>query len=132
MERSSSLSIKESTGRGTEECEIRESSSAAKKRAAFPKSTPLFILMLVSLSISDNLRICVQKPSLATYKSQKMHETAKVNHISSEQEKKTDKKRLSKSHGISKPGNATNSHQFYLFILYQSRQGRKQIKITIS
>ena len=56
--------MKASTGRGTEEWETRESSSAAIWRAVFPKSTCLLMLMLVSLSMSDNFRICAQKPSL--------------------------------------------------------------------
>lgn len=67
MERSSNLSMKASTGSGTDEWDTSESSSAAIYRAVFPKSTHLLMLMLVSLSISDSFRICEQKPSLASY-----------------------------------------------------------------
>lgn len=57
--------MKSSTGSGTEECEIRESSSAAIWRAALAKSTPLFIVILVPLSMSEKSFMSEQKPILA-------------------------------------------------------------------
>lgn len=66
IERSSNLVMKSSTGSGTDECDTRESSSAAMQRAVLPKSTHRLIQMLVSFSISVNLPICEQNCSLAS------------------------------------------------------------------
>lgn len=94
------------------------------------------MLMLVSLSISDNLLISEQKPSLATYKSQKMNQPAKDNHLSSKQEKKLKEKfikftpespKLEKF--ASSPENATKSHQFCIELIQKKTdQNHKFIK----